>query len=585
MNIHSRLIRQISVKRRRQLGWLLLLTLAGAVAELLSLGAVLPFIAILADPVAAAQNEYIARVMAAAGIGQSDLVLAISAVFAGVVVLAIGTRLLLLKMNIRFSHALGAELGEALYARTLRRPYLFHVSRNTSEIIGALNKVSKVVTGYMQPMLTGFAAAISSVAIVAMLVAVQPLVALTGAAVFGGCYFLVARWVRQRLHEDGVVISLANNERIQVVQEGLGGIRDVILDRAQQIFENRFAVIEQHLRDAQATNQFHASFPRLAVEAIGMLLLIGFAFFVTQRGHALAALLPIIGAFALGAQKLVPLLQQIYAGWSAAVSSRPLVEHVLQLLEFEPPAGCPEDIPFRSEIRFDDISFSYAGGEASVRVLHDVNLVLRRGEKVGIVGITGSGKSTLVDVLMGLLAPTQGNLLVDGTPINADNADAWHRHIAHVPQAIYLSDASIAENIAFGVAPDRIDQARMEAAARVACIHEYIAGLPEGYATAVGERGVRLSGGQRQRIGIARALYKQVGVLVLDEATSALDDRTEREVMRGIYAATSDATVVMIAHRLTSLRDCDRILHVAKGRIVRESRYDELDLAVASPAP
>jgi ATP-binding cassette subfamily B protein len=320
------------------------------------------------------------------------------------------------------------------------------------------------------------------------------------------------------------------------------------------------------------------------VEAIGMLLLVGFAIAATRRGHALATLLPTVGAFALGAQKLMPLLQQVYAGWSAAINSQPSVDDVLDLLEFEPLPSSSADIPFRSAIRLERVDFAYDGGDAPTTVLHGIDLVIRRGEKIGIVGSTGSGKSTLVDIVMGLLPPSVGVLRVDDVAVVAANADAWQRHIAHVPQSIYLSDASIAENIAFGCAPAEIDSERLEAVARIACIHEHVAALPQGYATVVGERGVRLSGGQRQRIGIARALYKQVDVLVLDEATSALDDQTEREVMRGIFAAAADTTVIMIAHRLTTLRDCDRILHLGSGRILRETGYDALQDHETSPS-
>jgi ABC-type multidrug transport system fused ATPase/permease subunit len=579
-----RLLRQVPPRRKRQLLLLLAATLAGAVAELLSLGAVLPFVAVLADPAKAARNAHLARVMEATGVTVAELPTLVSLVFAALILLAIGARLLLLRVNIRFSNALGAELGEALYARTLRRPYLFHVSRNTSQIIGSMNKVARIITGYVQPLLTGAAAAVVACAIVALLVAIEPLVALLGATLFGGCYLVIAQWVRRRLRHDGIVVAAANDERIQVMQEGLGGIRDVILDRAQDIYARRFSGIERRFRDAQARSQFHAGFPRLAVEAIGMLLLVGFAIAATRRGHALATLLPTVGAFALGAQKLMPLLQQVYAGWSAAINSQPSVDDVLDLLDFEPLPSSSADIPFRSAIRLERVDFAYDGGDAPTTVLHGIDLVIRRGEKIGIVGSTGSGKSTLVDIVMGLLPPSVGVLRVDEVAVTAANADAWQRHIAHVPQAIYLSDASIAENIAFGCAPEQIDRERLEAVARIACIHEHVAALPQGYATVVGERGVRLSGGQRQRIGIARALYKQVDVLVLDEATSALDDQTEREVMRGIFAAAADTTVIMIAHRLTTLRDCDRILHLGGGRILRETGYDALQDHETSPS-
>ncbi|QJW84100.1 ABC transporter ATP-binding protein [Ramlibacter terrae] len=304
-----------------------------------------------------------------------------------------------------------------------------------------------------------------------------------------------------------------------------------------------------------------------------------------KSGRDFGTLLPVPGALAVGAQKLMPLVQQIYNGWSSALGSQASVDNVLDLLEFEPqPAVEGPGIAFRDEIRLEDVGFHYGGSAPAARVLEGVHLHIRRGEKVGIVGPTGSGKSTLVDLLMGLLSPTAGRFTVDGHEITPANAASWQRHIAHVPQSIYLSDATIAENIAFGLPPAKIDQARLQRAAATAQIHEHIRGLPDGYATVVGERGARLSGGQRQRIGIARALYKQADVLVLDEATSALDDDTEARLMDALIEVARETTVIMIAHRLTTMKRCDRIVHLERGRVQRLSTYGEL-MAKRAQAP
>jgi ATP-binding cassette subfamily B protein len=569
------LMKHVSDRRRRQIGLLLVLMLLGAGAELLSLGAVIPFVTVLADPAGAARHPSVATFVSVLDIAPSQLPVAVSMLFAILVLAAMVVRLAVMWANIRFANGLGAEIGENLYALTLQRPYSFHVGRNTSEIIGSMNKVQKLIIGYIQPLLSGLTALLVALAIVGLLVAIHPAIALGGAAIFGGSYFLVAYSVRRRLRRNGAVIALASNQRIQALQEGLGGIRDVILDRAQPIYSRRFSRIEQRFRHAQASSQFDGGFPRLAVEAIGILLLVGFALMLTRTGHDLASMLPVIGLIAVGAQKLIPLLQQIYAAWSSVASTQKSVDDVLELLEFEPlppPSGA---IEFTREIRLADVGFAYAGGEGR-RVLADIDLEIRRGEKIGVVGATGSGKSTLIDLLMGLLSPSSGSFSVDGTMITPANAAAWQRNIAHVPQSIYLSDASIAENIAFGIEVAKIDQARLELAARGAQIHDHVASLPEGYRTRVGERGVRLSGGQRQRIGIARALYKNAAVLVLDEATSALDDDTERRVMDGISHSAGGTTVIMIAHRLTTMRDCDRIIELKKGRIARVVDYSQL---------
>ena len=569
------LFEQLSPRRRRQLGLLLALMLMGAAAELLSLGAVIPFVTVLAKPEAAAKHPAVATLMDLFHIGPPQLPLAVSLAFAGFVVVAMAVRLALMWANIRFANGLGAEIGETLYARTLQRPYSFHVSRNTSEIIGSMNKVQKLIIGYVQPMLTGIAAFVLAVAIIGLLVVVNPAVAIGGALIFGGSYFLVAFAVRRRLRRNGIVIAVANDQRIQALQEGLGGIRDVILDHAQPIYTRRFSRIEQRFRRAQASSQFDSMFPRVAIEAIGILLLVGFAMALSSSGRDLMAMLPTLGLLAIGAQKLVPLLQQIYSGWSSVASSQRSVDDVLGLLDFEPLPPPPETIPFADEIRLQDVGFAY-GPPGALNVLVDIDLRIRRGEKIGIVGPTGSGKSTLVDLLMGLLSPVSGRFTVDGCEITPSNAVAWQRHIAHVPQSIYLSDASIAENIAFGIEAGKIDRSRLERAARAAQIHDHVASLPEGYSTPVGERGVRLSGGQRQRIGIARALYKGADVLVLDEATSALDDEIEKRVMAGISESSSGTTVIMIAHRLTTMRACDRIIRLHRGTVAGIETFDTL---------
>jgi ABC-type multidrug transport system fused ATPase/permease subunit len=562
-------------RRKRQLFLLLALMLLGAAAELMTLGAVIPFVMVLADPQAAARKPVVSAFMSLFSIPPAQLPVAIGLAFATLVLLAMAVRLAMTYSNIRFANGLGAEIGERLYTLTLQRPYSFHVSRNTSQIIGSMNKIQRLIVGYVQPLLTGTTAIVLSIAIVSLLVSLQPVVALGGATLFGGSYFLVAHTVRRRLRRSGEVIALANDQRIQALQEGLGGIRDVILDRAHAIYSRRFSRIEQRFRKAQATSQFDSTFPRIAVEAIGTLLLVAFTMTLSSRGHDLVAMLPVLGLLAVGAQKLIPLLQQIYAGWSSVLSAQRSVDDVLSLLDFEPLPPTESTIEFDREVWIDNVAFAY--GEPPGRpVLAGIDLRIARGEKIGIAGPTGSGKSTLVDLLMGLLIPTSGRFCIDGRPINPANAAAWQAHIAHVPQSIYLSDTTIAENIAFGVESKRIDWPRLEQAANAAQIHDYISGLPAGYHTAVGERGVRLSGGQRQRIGIARALYRGSDLLVLDEATSALDDATERKVMAGIATISRRTTVVMVAHRLTTLRNCDRIVRLENGRIAGVSGYMEM---------
>jgi ABC-type multidrug transport system fused ATPase/permease subunit len=357
--------------------------------------------------------------------------------------------------------------------------------------------------------------------------------------------------------------------RIKRVQEALGGIRDILIDRSQPVFERQFERSAAIFRRASTVNAFIGQSPRIVIEMIGVAMLALYAGHLANSAGGLVSAIPMLGAFVLGAQRLLPLLQQSYTGWASFISNRYNVVDVVKLISlpaFDLPASVPSQSKFRELIVFDKVSFSYKTGS---QVLSDISLIIAKGERLGIAGTTGSGKSTLMDLLLGLLDPTDGAIRIDGLLLDDATRAMWQSEIAHVPQAIYLIDDTVAANIAFGIPSPDIDMPRVKAAARAAGLDEFISNLPGGYQTATGERGVRLSGGQRQRIGIARALYKQASVLVFDEATSALDTRTEEEVMTSIAGLGKDITIIMIAHRLSTLKDCDRIIYLENGRIDR----------------
>jgi ATP-binding cassette subfamily B protein len=298
------------------------------------------------------------------------------------------------------------------------------------------------------------------------------------------------------------------------------------------------------------------------------------AYSLALSESGIAGAIPVLGALALGAQRLLPVLQQGYASWSSIVGSQSSLADALDLLEQQMPDvsvhTANHALAFNRQIELKDVSFRYR--DDAPWVLHDINLVIKKGSRVGFVGTTGSGKSTLLDIVMGLLYPTQGCMLVDGQVVDVNNMRGWQQHIAHVPQSIYLSDASVAENIAFGIPKDNIDYARVKVAAEQAQIADVIEGLAKDYNTLVGERGVRLSGGQRQRIGIARALYKQASVIIFDEATSALDNETEQAVMESIEKLSKELTVLIIAHRLSTLEKCDIVIRLNKGFLVENAK-------------
>ncbi len=575
-----RLWRHLSRRRRRQFGLLMGLMLISAFAEVVSLGAVLPFLGILVAPDRVFNHPIVADVAQAWGITSADqLVLPLTVAFAAAALIAGAIRILLLWASTRLAVASGADLSIEVYRRTLYQPYRVHVARNSSEVIsGITSKVNGVVFGVLLPLLTLVSSTVLLVAIMLALIAIDPVVASVAAIGLGASYGLITWMSRRRLYRNSQRIAYEQTQVVKALQEGLGGIRDVLLDGTQPVYCDIYRQADYPLRRAQGNNAFISQSPRYAMEALGMVLIAALAYTLSRQAGGIATALPVLGALALGAQRLLPALQQSYSAWASIAGSHASLADIIELLDQPLPAElllpAPTPLPFQDAIRFDAVRFRYTSD--GPWVLDGLNLTIPKGARVGFVGSTGSGKSTTLDLLMGLLMPTEGELLVDGQPISGNHLRAWQRTIAHVPQSIYLADTTLAENIAFGMPRNAIDLERVRQAAHQAQIADFIENRPEGYNAFVGERGIRLSGGQRQRIGIARALYKQASVLVFDEATSALDNATEQSVMDAIEGLNRDLTILLIAHRLTTVRRCDTIVELEHGRVVAQGTYEEL---------
>jgi ABC-type multidrug transport system fused ATPase/permease subunit len=575
----SRLWSHLSRRRRRQFRLLTILMLLSAFAEVISVSAVLPFLGVLLQPERVLKYRLVARAAHAWGITSGDqLVLPMTLAFAIAALVAGAIRTLMLWVNTRLAYAAGADLSMEAYRRTLYQPYTVHVSRSSSEVISGIVHSVNTATGVLLSSLSLISAAVLMVFVILALIAIDPLVAIVATMSFGSGYALI-NWIsRRRLRLNSERIEREHMQVIKALQEGLGGIRDVLLDGTQPVYCAVYQKSDQQLRAAYGTNFFIAGSPRFAMEALGMVLIAVLAYGPSRHVGGIAAALPVIGALALGAQRLLPALQQIYYAWANIVGNQASLASVLELLNQPLPANvgqpAPNPLPFSDSIRFDNVRFRY--GPEQPWVLDGFNLTIPHGARVGFVGSTGSGKSTALDLLMGLLPPMGGALMVDGEPVIGDRVSAWQRTIAHVPQSIYLSDATVAENIAFGVPRDMIDMQRVRLAAKQAQIADFIEGRADGYDGFVGERGMRLSGGQRQRIGIARALYKRASVLVFDEATSALDNETERSVMDSIETLNRDLTILLIAHRLSTVRRCDIVVELDHGKVVAQGSYEHL---------
>lgn len=580
LSLLGRLWGHISSRRRVQFKGLFFLMILASLAEVISIGSVLPFLGVLANPDSVFQNKFFVPIINIFNATSPNnllfpltILFILGALFSGVM------RIILLWAQTNLGHAICADLSIDFYRRTLYQPYSFHLTKNSSEVIAGITaKSSMIVHQVLLPVLTILSSLLMLTAIMSALLFIQPAIALTAFLSFGLIYLVVILVSKRALMKNSQCINDESTKVIKALQEGLGGIRDVLLDGTQSIYCNIYQRADLPMRRAHASITIISAGPRYVIEALGMILIASLAYSMAGGVGGYASSIPILGALALGAQRMLPVLQQSYASWSSMRASQASLLDVLDMLDKPLPINLEslsaDGVLFSKGLEICDLSFKYADDRPLV--LNKVNLFIKKGSRVGFIGATGSGKSTLLDIIMGLLEPTSGVLKVDGESISSKNSRVWQSHIAHVPQMIFLADTTIAENIAFGVPLDQIDFARVKEAARRAQISSAIESWEKGYETIVGERGLRLSGGQRQRIGIARALYKNADVFILDEATSALDNETERAVVASMESLNRDLTFIVVAHRLTSLKGCDHIVELENGTISRIGSYENI---------
>lgn len=576
----SRLWRHINKRRRRHFFLLLILIILSTFAEIISIGSALPFLAALTMPEkifeATAAQPFI-NVLGL--VSPQQILLPLAVIFCAAALLTGAVRLLLLWVSTRLSFATGSDLSVGIYQRTLYQPYSVHVSRNSSEVISGITvKANGVIYSTIMPFLTLLSSSVMLIGIISALLFLDPGIAIFCFISFGLIYALITWFTRIQKRNNSQHIARESTQVIKSLQEGLGGIRDVLIDGSQKVYCQTYRMADLQLRQAQGSNQFLAQSPRYFIEAIGMVLIACLAFTLTQESDGVSSVIPVLGVLAMGAQRMLPVMQQAYASCSTIQGGQASLQDTLDLLDQPLPDYVDDNsiqpIKFEEQISLNQLSYRY--GANTPWVLNGVDLKIAKGARIGFIGITGSGKSSLLDIIMGLLLPSSGELLVDGESIDIKNQRSWHAHIAHVPQSIFLSDGTIEENIAFGVPNDLIDRQRVLTAAIQAQISLSIESWPDGYQTRVGERGIRLSGGQRQRIGIARALYKQADVIILDEATSALDNQTEEAVMDSIDRLSPNLTILIIAHRITTLRNCSQIIKLNNGCIESICSYPDL---------
>jgi len=556
--------------------------LVASVAEMVSIGLVLPFLGALTSPELVFFHpitQELINTFQLTFISQPhQIVLPFTIAFIILTLLASVIRLTLLYTLTKISFMTGADLSIDIYRRTLYQDYSTHIARNSSEVVNGIIVKTGIATSVIRSFMTLLSSLCLLIGVISILLIINTGVAFGSFVGFGLLYWCVIRYTRAKLKENSETISQKTNLMVKSLQEGLGGIRDVIISGSQNFYTSLYRKSDIPVRKAASSNAFISQSPRFAMEALGITLIAILAFIIIQMQDSLTTSIPLLGAMALGAQKLLPILQNAYSSFSDIRSAKASFKDVMILLEQPLPSYLDQPpllpIKFEKEIQLNNINFRYT--EDTPLILKNVNLKLIKGERIGFMGVTGAGKSTLIDIIIGLLPPTDGEISIDNKNITKKNRRAWQEHIAHVPQNIYLSDRSIEENIAFGIPKDQINQKQLKKAAKQAQISELIENFPNTYKTLVGEQGVRLSGGQRQRIGIARALYKGVDVLIFDEATSSLDDDTEVAVMKAINKLDSNLTIIIIAHRLTTLKGCDQIVKINENNTIEVGNYQGL---------
>ncbi|MDA7980510.1 MAG: ABC transporter ATP-binding protein/permease [Pirellulales bacterium] len=568
-------------RERWQLAILTVALLARAGIEIVGASSIAPFMSLVADASVAESNPWLKWAYNELGFTSTTGFLTAAGI-AVVALLAISNAVSAAVTwgMLRFSWGTHHRLSMRLVKGYLSQPYSFFVQRNSASLNKTLLlEVQSAINGALMPVLTLVSRLLIVIALATLLFILDPVLAMVILCVLGGAYATLYSLVRNKQRRLGIERVKANQRRFKVTGEAFGGIKDVKVLQREDAFARRYAGPSWTFSRATASNAAIAQLPRFLFETIAFGGIVIIVLYYLRAGGGVAHILPIISLYAYVGYRLMPELQQLFGAFAQIRFNKAALDDLTR--DLNRVAGSSRNtskdvpqLPFQKAITFNDVTFRYPG--AAANALESVSLEIGHNQSVGLVGPSGSGKTTLVDLLLGLYEPDEGQILIDGLPMGPGNLSAWQRQIGYVPQHIFLCDDSISSNIAFGIPSLEVDHQRVEQAARTAHLHDFVQTLPGGYETVVGERGVRLSGGQRQRIGIARAVYHNPSVLIMDEATSALDGETETAVMDAVHELGGKKTIIMIAHRLTTLRGCDSVVVVDTARIRRQGTYKQL---------
>ena len=584
MLIKSRLVKDIfnlwghlASRRKTQFKGLFVLMLISSLAEMVSMGAIFPFLGVITNPDAVFIHPLIQPINNFFEISTpADLRIIITSLFILVVILAGLIRLLLVFISIRLLFSTGVDISLMTYNSALHMPYIEHVKINSSELINSVfNKSNDVVYGIMLPTVTLVSSITIILGIVTVLLFINPVLMFTSFLIFSIIYAIIIWLTSKSLEQNSQLISSKSTRAIKYLQEGLGGIRDVLMSNSQAFYSSKYHDTIKSMGYAQGSNAIIGASPRYIIETLGIVFIALLSYILTSNLESASTAIPTLGVLAVGAQRLLPTLQHCYLSISSIKGSEYPLRDVLSILRRnirDDDIG-DKDLALNEKIELVDVGFKYNTG--SKFVLENITLTINKGDCIGIVGETGSGKSTLIDILMGLLTPSKGTILVDNQVLDKSNLVCWRKSISHVSQSIYLADTTIEKNIAFGKNIEDNDKLHIINSACLAQIDTVISALPNGYKTVIGENGISLSGGQRQRIGIARSLYANSDIIVLDEATSSLDYDTEHKVMDSISRIDDTKTIIIIAHRTETLKNCNKIISLKNGKISKIGKYSD----------
>lgn len=579
----SRLWTHLCVRRKRQVFVLVCLIFMASAFELITIASLIPFLGVITVPQKVFESSLAAPLIDYLHINDpSEIALPFTLLFCAAIIMSAFIRVAHVWFSTRLAYAIGGDISCKVFSNSLNRPYADFLNSNSSELVNSVaTKINVVIQNVVYPCISLFGASAMLLIILGALFIFQPVVSLVLIVSFGLFYLGIVLYIRNKLFINSLRVSSESTKQIRIIQESLGGIRDVIIDRNQEFYVSIFTKIDYLYRRAQASTSIIGQSPRFIIEASGIIGIAIFALYNASSSEDLGYTVALLGALAYGAQRLMPILQLAFSSYSSLQGGYTGLADILAILDKKSGSNIGNvEVNFNNEITITNGSFGYQ--DSFEPVFTNLNVYIPKGARIGIVGETGCGKSTFVDCLMGLLAFNEGAFKIDGVTLDDSNIISWRRKIAHVPQAVYLCDGSMMENIAFGVPFDQIDTRRVIEAAEIAQISGFIQALPDGYLSIVGERGSQLSGGQIQRMGIARAFYKQAEVIVFDEATSALDHKTEQEVMEAIERHDNSCTIVIIAHRKSTLNFCSKILEFTKNKVVLEHSRDEYNSILES---